>query len=396
MKKLKIGITSGLKTKEESIWSNGIKLNVLTLHNLLKKSSKDYDVYLLNNIDIDWFDKPSYLEDVNIFNFSDKFMEMDLIILMGGQVHDSDLKKFKENNNNKVISYKCGNNYINHVEDVLFREERVAQYETQLDEVWYIPQQHENNQGYYHTLYRANTVIVPFLWDKKYLSKAIEGIDNGFIKGSYKKDSKYNPNNDKKMVGVMEPNVNTIKYSLIPSMIVEESYRTEIGKNKINKLMITNSDKLRSNKNFLSIVKTFDLFKDGKISSEGRYQTSYIVSQYFDVVVSHQLMNPLNYLYLDVVYMGYPILHNAYMVKDLGYYYEGSNTIDGSEKLNWILNNHDKNIEEYNQKNKKVLDRYDIENPEMIEIYDKLIYNVFNGGNNNLSYDVMKNRYVNF
>jgi hypothetical protein len=104
----------------------------------------------------------------------------------------------------------------------------------------------------------------------------------------------------------------------------------------------------------------------------------------------------LNYLYLDIAYMGYPILHNAYMVKDLGYYYEGSDTVGGSKMLNWILENHDNHIDEYNEKNKKVIDRYSIHNPTMIETYDKLIFNLFNGGNIGLSYDVMTNRYLNF
>jgi hypothetical protein len=106
-------------------------------------------------------------------------------------------------------------------------------------------------------------------------------------------------------------------------------------------------------------------------------------------------MNPLNYLYLDVAYMGYPVLHNAYMCKDLGYYYEGSDTFGGGQMLNHILENHDNNIEGYNDKNKKVLDRYNIENPILVDTYDKLIHNLFNGGNIGLQYDVMTNSYLN-
>jgi hypothetical protein len=392
---MKIGITLGLKDNKESIWTNGIKQNVLILVNLLKKSSKNYDVYILNTIDVDWSEKPDYLKDINVFNFKEKFMEMDLLIVMGAQVHSDDLNKFKEDKNKRILSYKCGNNYILHVEETLFKEQKNSQYETQYDEIWYIPQQHENNQGYYHTLYRTNTVIVPFLWSDKYLSVALQDVDNGFKKGNFKKDSKYVPNKEKKYLGVMEPNLNIVKYSLIPTMVAEESYRTEIGKNKIDKLMLTNSTELGKNKNFLSVIKTFDLFRDKKITSEARYQTSYIVSQYLDVVISHQLMNPLNYLYLDVAYMGYPVLHNAYMCKDLGYYYEGSDTFGGGQMLNHILETHDNNIEEYNLRNRKVLDRYDIENPNLVEIYDKLIHNLFNGGNKGLQYDVMRNSYLN-
>jgi hypothetical protein len=115
-----------------------------------------------------------------------------------------------------------------------------------------------------------------------------------------------------------------------------------------------------------------------------------------DIVICHQLLNPLNYLYLDLVYMGYPVLHNAYMCKDVGYYYDGSDTIGGSKQLNWILENHDNNIEEYAERNKKILERYHSDNPSLIETYDKLIHNLFNEGNKGLSYDMMSNRYLNF
>jgi hypothetical protein len=42
--------------------------------------------------------------------------------------------------------------------------------------------------------------------------------------------------------------------------------------------------------------------------------------------------------------MGYPVIHNAPMCKDIGYYYEGSDTTKASELLNWVLENHDKNL----------------------------------------------------
>ena len=160
--------------------------------------------------------------------------------------------------------------------------------------------------------------------------------------------------------------------------------------------MLTNAIEISKNKTFFGMIRTFDLHKDKKISADSRYQTSYFVSQYADIIVCHQDMNPLNYLYLDVAYMGYPVLHNAPMCKDIGYYYEGSDTKDGAKQLEWILENHDKNIEMYKKRTEVSLWRYDIKNPELIETYDKLIYNLFNGGNSeDLQYDPSKNNYTN-
>ena len=140
-------------------------------------------------------------------------------------------------------------------------------------------------------------------------------IEKGFQKGTFKKDYRYNVGKEKKRLGVMEPNLNMVKFCLIPTMIAEESYRGDIGKEHIDKLMLTNSEKVAKHKEFMGIIRTFDLFKDKKITSERRYQTAFILTQHIDVLICHQILNPLNYIYLDAAYMGYPVLHNAPMCK---------------------------------------------------------------------------------
>lgn len=391
---MKIGITLGLKSNTESIWTNGIKQNVLMLVDLLKRSKKDYEICILNIFDIDFTEKPYYLKDIDVFYVKDKFMEMDLIISMGGQILDSDLKKFRESGDKKVVSYKCGNNYVLSMEEILFGESKNGgEFEQEIDELWYVPQQYEVNNGYYKTLHRTNALMVPFLWNQKFLHEKTVEIESGFRKGLYKKGWQYDNTKEKKIIGIMEPNLNIVKFCLIPTMVVEECYRDEVGKKYIDKLRITNANKLKDNKLFMSYIKTFDLFKDGKITAEARYQTAYVLTQHLDVLVCHQILNPLNYLYLDATYLGYPVLHNAYMCKDLGYYYEGSNTKEGAKMLSHILESHDKNLDSYNEKNDLVLQRYHTENEKLIEAYDTLIENLWKGGNEDLIYNYETNLY---
>ena len=79
---MKIGITLGLKDNKESIWTNGIKQNVLMLVHLLKNSKKNYQVYILNSTDVDFTERPSYLNGINVLYFNDHFLDMDLLICM--------------------------------------------------------------------------------------------------------------------------------------------------------------------------------------------------------------------------------------------------------------------------------------------------------------------------
>lgn len=393
MKRLKIGITFMLKSNDESIWTSGIHQNILMLVHLLKNSNKNYDICLLNGADIDLTKKPEHLKDIDVHYYEKKFLDMDLIIVMGFVLPNQDIKRFKENGDKKIIVYKCGNNYVLSMEEMLFHKKNKAEFELEkgIDEVWYVPQQHEMNDGYYSVLYRTNVLAVPFIWHNKFIDESAKSIQQMHDGGHFKNGPHYQVGKEKKLIGVLEPNINIVKFCLIPTLIIEKCYRGDIGKKLIEKMRITNANGLEKDPTFLSLIKSFDLFKDGKITAEHRYQTPYILSQYLDVVVSHQILNPLNYLYLDVAHMGYPILHNATLCKDLGYYYEGSNVNAASKLLEKILTKHDKNIDEYNKKNTIVLQRYHADNEKLVSAYDTLIENVWKGGNDKLVYDPKTN-----
>jgi len=383
MKNLKIGITVKLESVGDSIWTNGMKLNILMLINLLNNSENNYEVHLLNVKDISLEGIPKHLTDVNFGLLSEKYKDMDLLISMGAQVSQEVIDHYRYNPNKKIIVYKCGNNYVLTMENILFKDSpnNYPIYDEGIDEIWYVPQQHETNRGFYRTLYRCNVLPVPFIWDNKYIDSALSSVDDSFKVGKYSKNHEYDVTKEKKVIGVMEPNMNVVKFGLIPSMIAEECYRGYVGKEKIEKLMLTNSTNIAKHKEFMGMIKTFDLYKDGKINGEARYQTAYIVSQYMDIVVSHQVLNPLNYLYLDVAYMGYPVLHNAPLCKDIGYYYEGGDTKEAAKMLDHILLTHDDTVKEYTDRNRKLLERYSVSNKTLILSYDALIHNLFNDGN---------------
>jgi len=58
-------------------------------------------------------------------------------------------------------------------------------------------------------------------------------------------------------------------------------------------------------------------------------------------VISHQLENPLNYFYLEVCWQGYPLIHNASLCSDLGYYYAGNDAEEGARRLIEVIQTHD-------------------------------------------------------
>jgi uncharacterized protein (DUF608 family) len=127
---------------------------------------------------------------------------------------------------------------------------------------------------------------------------------------------------------------------------------------------------------FNKLMKNLDLVKDHKCSIEARFNTLEIMSKIADIVVSHQWGNPLNYIYFDLAWLGYPIVHNARLCKDVGYYYDDFNYTDGSEILNEVIQTHDENIEAYIVKNRKNIEKYLSDNIILIAKYKALIFDV--------------------
>jgi hypothetical protein len=389
---MKVGISISLNTEYESMWINGIKLNALNLSKMLGQI-EGLDVYILDTgTAVDDLTKVNWdYSKYKIAKFIDMENKLDLLFMIGSSLPTSRIKKIKESNPNiKIVKYQCGNSYVVDMERVLFdkaSEGEKPSWDSGHDATWIIPQQEYQNLEYYKTIYRQNDSqvhIVPFVWDPE----PLDDFDKLLTKAG-KKTPKYTPKaQHKKKLSVMEPNLNVVKYSLIPIMIAEKIFR-DLGEASFKQIFIGSGKKLITNKYYLDMIKHFDIVNssDNKIKFVGRYPISTFLSSETDIVISHQWENPLNYAYLDAMYYGYPLVHNADMIKDGGYYYEGFNITKGAEQLKIALQDHDKNIEEYIEKNKPILNRYTSTNPELVDTYKKLIDNLFNPNKHELSYE---------
>ena len=394
---MKIGITISYK-KGNSLFSNGIRQNVINLARVLKNSKNKYDVNIINIINE--VDKPDRYEwdinDIKTIEYNkltnDDISKFDIWIILSAQPSFSDLKLYRKLNKNcKIISYQGGNNYVAFAEEVIFGIDQKTSYEFEpdiYDEIWYIPQQDFNNKYFYSTLYRTTSRLVPFVWDPVFIKKHAEIISN---EG---KIVEYQPSKSKKRISVFEPNMSILKNAIAPMLIAERLYHT--SPELIERVYITNAFKLKENKEFVRFVNTgFDLQRDGKIFFESRYPIVYFLSDYTDVVLSHQWGNDLNYAYLDAMYYGYPLVHNAYYIQDAGYHYEFFDYETGAQQLKKALSEHDDNLEEYKERNRLALERYLPTHQPMIDAYDRLIENLWSDNKvEEFEYDWRNNKYL--
>lgn len=382
MKNINIGITVSIDKENQIVWNNGIIQNVFNLAKLLKNSSNNYNVFILNvkNVDISilpWGDDI----DLKCYKYDDIKDSIDLLIMLGSQIY-LDWSEYLKNRGCKIVSYHCGANYIIEMEQVIFKNEENPNpvYLNIYDETWIIPQNGNMNLHYFKSMERSKVArIIPFVWDSYFIDKIVK-------ENSLENNGRYIPKNIPKKLSILEPNIDVVKFCMYPILIAEELYRQD--KTLFNHLYVTNSDQIKLNKYFIKLMNHLDIVKDKIATFESRYITPYFLSKYTDVVISHQWENPLNYAYLDTLYLGYPLIHNAHMIKDAGYYYDGQDIEQGSLMLKYALTEHDKHIDEYNFKNKMVLKRYSTDNEYTISIYDSLIDNLFNNNQ-----DISKNNW---
>jgi hypothetical protein len=76
---------------------------------------------------------------------------------------------------------------------------------------------------------------------------------------------------------------------------------------------------------------------------------------------------------LDAAWLGYPVVHNSHMMRDIGFYYPNNDAEIACQVLFDVANNFDNNYEEYLLKSRKKAEEYMITNQKHIDDYTILI-----------------------
>ena len=369
MEGLNIGITICLQKEDESVWTNGIKQNAIFLARTFMNSKKNYNIYIVNTSSINITIKLGW--DINKYKtvqFNDIKDKLDIIFPLGGSLNYDNVDYLRKRGC-KVVPYVCGNEYIISMENILFdRSISLSDY-PEVDQVWHIPQMKNTNEHYWRIFHRSESITIPFVWNSMFIDEHINELK------LENKPIRYQPSNKEKRISIFEPNINVYKFCMYPLLICEDLYR--IRPELIKTIKVTNTNKIRQNKEFIHLMNQLDIVKNNKSTFEDRFHMAWFLSEYTDIVVSHQWENALNYAYLDAIYMGYPLVHNAHLCKDCGYYYDEFNIEQGREQLLYAMTEHDNNLEEYEERSKIVLERYNSDNMEVVEKYDILIENLF-------------------
>jgi hypothetical protein len=164
-----------------------------------------------------------------------------------------------------------------------------------------------------------------------------------------------------------------VKSFHIPLLVAEAAYRQE--PDQIRRMMLFCSEHLKGRGHFESYVANQAIGKAGKVTAEARHGVVAMLGREVDAVITHQWQNSLNYLFWDVLWLGYPLIHNSGDVGFGGYRYESFNPLDGGDQLLEAIKGHNGPREA----DTEAVWRHHIDNPDNQRGYHELLKKVVDG-----------------
>lgn len=364
--RLTVGITIGLRQENETLWNNGIKQNAVFLSEALKNCPNVESVVLVNTTEVPITHQlPWSLVRWPTQSFDAAKDQLDVLIELGGQI-DSEQTAYLKGRGTRLVSYCCGSEYVHAMEAILFEQQLWSNLfvNQRYDAIWVIPQVANTSQSYFEVFRRQSARTVPFVWSPVFLEERSLSLPNAGI---------YQRRGDlPRRLVVMEPNYNIVKFCLYPILIAEMAYRER--PDAIDMLYVTNSERIATQSTeFIALMNQLDIVRQHKALFLGRHDTPAFLAEYTDIVISHQFENPLNYFYLEVCWQGYPLIHNAYLCKDLGYFYSQNDVRHGTQMLQEAIDRHDSESANYLAEQRKMIGRYLPENEKLVQDYTCLL-----------------------
>jgi hypothetical protein len=350
---MRIGI-SILTYPGHNLWNNGIGQNVYHLACLLESIPFVEQVILLNcgNQAMAPNDSGDIGARFPLIPPQEAIEQIDIAIEMSGSLDPEWCRLFRARGG-KIAFHVCGQPYAALIDPVVSGKQSFFGEADRCDEVWLLRKDRPYT-AMLRGIHRCPVYEVPYLWSPIFLNESSrkaqsEGLQFGYKAGSLSWSGA--------VAAIFEPNISPIKMGVIPFMICEEVCRQD--SDAIGHVHLLNAKHMIEQRSFVFLVENSEIYKSKKLSISERDYFSHVMARGANVVVSHQIDCPQNYLYFDAIAGGYPLVHNSPLFSDIGYYYPASDIQAGAEQFLLARREHDRNLSSYMTRAKSVLAAHD-------------------------------------
>ena len=359
---LVIGLTTPLIT-HATLYNNGLYQNILILYKLF--ASLGHTPYLIVTTE------PTKETGDLLLDNSYTCITPECVIRNGlpidvhievGMAVDIAFTGYLRTKGTRLVKYYLGNilnidvEIITTVQDVTFPHHCPGT----LDELWTSPH-YAQNIDYMCSLYRlpfSKGIVAPYVWEPM------------FVDGSWGKGAEERSWITRDIV-ITEPNISFQKSCLVPLLLAErfaKAYPAWRGR-----IVLMNSHRFATNTHAKTVLECLALHRAGRILYRGRQTIRELIEQNKDACfICHQVNNEYNYMALELMYSGIPVLHNASVWADFGYYWSDCAIDSAVAKLHSVLQTHDADGV-YRADGRQLAWLYSIYNPEVRGAWARLL-----------------------
>jgi hypothetical protein len=308
----------GITLTRDHTFSNGMNQNAIYLYLLIKHSGYECDLlsYDEAHTEIVYNQIPVTLISLDTSKFNPA--QYSTIITVTTSLDEATYKKCKEHGTT-VIGYVCTNSLCMAIEAAATAHSRevIRGRDSPIDKAWVLDA-FPFMKTYTEVMRGVKAQHVPHVWSSSIMEYYCRHVD--------KQDPAvllYNPSTHtrKKLTLVIaESNVNFVKTAVVPLMAAEKLHT--LNPDLIDEVYIFSypmeSKSLNALVNNMSVGKKVRKFQR-KLVSE--IFTHFNTVNTVPVFATHQIYTPLNYSYYELMYYGFPFVHNSPILKEYGHFY---------------------------------------------------------------------------
>ena len=361
-----------LITNKAQIFSNGITQNAYFIHQCLENLGLKCQFLCTESNPTNFAYKDLPLKQISLNPLEFDPSDYHTIITVTRGLTTEEYMAFKKAKVH-IVAFVCGNQVMHHMEDFV-RGPITPGTSTYIgksamsDEIWLIPS-YEHSREYISVVRSKPVFLVPHLWSPLFIKNHAETTFKSselslFYDGLLHTGKKID-------IIILEPNFALFKNAWLPLVSSEKLFQED--NNLIENVYVFNFPShgcSRSMTEDLSVSKKIRYFK--------RLAMPEIMLHFnkkgtFPIILSHQVLNSLNYLYYEALFYGWPIVHNSADLDGCGYFYPENDIGACARAIKEAYVNHNKNLELYKEKALKFLERVDPLNSRVGEIWNGYI-----------------------
>ena len=367
----KVVLLATANITEDNIFCNGLFQNVVLLYRMFE--AMGWAPLLIVN------EKPKNLDKVPIqirqcrVVCAEELVKQPIPVyayIEIGMSIDPYVRKFLKMIGSRICKLYLGNILNIDVETPVFYPDMNFSHHVigEIDRVWVSPHyaQHDQyaNALNHVRLSAPETQIGPYVWDPSFL------LDDGQRHLTWRAPQ----SGERETIVITEPNISFQKSAVIPLLMLDRWYRRN-GKTWNGRVVVVNGPRILQIPHFkTNVFDGLDLVKDGKVEMADRKDIITTLKTYPSATfVCHQINNEFNYMVLELLWLGFPVLHNARSWDAYGYYYPGSDLDAGGALLDTIRSNHGERLEIYKAHARAVAWRHSPYNPDVQKAWEKLL-----------------------